>query len=136
MTEYTAKPTSAVSVNGTSIDGKSKINSNGIEIKVKNIFKSYSLIVHFPMVLKDFGSNFCKGLFTTHLSPFTFHFVYMHVQFIGVTPWACKKSLHLRKWSHSMNFSSPLLKLKLDGCDAVSTKILSLFVPSNIGFDF
>lgn len=68
MTEYPANPTSATSVNGTSIDGKSKINSNGIEIKVKNIFKSYSLIVHFPVVLKDFGSNYCKGLFTTHLS--------------------------------------------------------------------
>lgn len=48
MTEYPANPTSATSANGISIDGKSKINSNGIEIKVKNIFKSYSLIVHFP----------------------------------------------------------------------------------------
>ena len=68
MTEYPANPTSATSANGISIDGKSKINSNGIEIKVKNIFKSYSLIVHFPVVLKDFGSNYCKGLFTFHLS--------------------------------------------------------------------
>lgn len=69
MTEYPANPTSATSVNGTSIDGKSKINSNGIEIKVKNIFKSYSLIVHFPVVLKILVPIIVKDF-----SPLTFHF--------------------------------------------------------------
>lgn len=73
MTEYPANPTSATSVNGTSIDGKSKINSNGIEIKVKNIFKSYSLIVHFSVMLAGL-EGVVVPFIVKDFSPLTFHF--------------------------------------------------------------